>query len=195
MAGDAVIRALMATGFTSDSSTGPAAQFSRGFGKKGKSIRFGNGKDSFGEDNGLLREHTMKLWGYQLTQDPHYLSNKLVRSHNPDDHIHWLSQPFLIKEKGSELIEFPHPFTSDYSTCNTVWPHFERLARGLGSAVDASPLFFHMACHQEGDRKYKQPLVEFANRFAKWLKQNQQFKEQIEWVTIQQSVQALSPFL
>jgi len=177
LASDPVLRALMKLGIAYDSSAGPPAQFSKGYNKNSK----GNGKDGFGESNGVLVDHMTKIWGYRDCKEPH-LANSLSRAANGPDAIHWKSQPYEITEDGKSLIEFPIALMSDYVKAATLWPEFESLLSQ--SYKSSEPLFFHIGCHQEGDMKYKRTLVEFLAKLAHRIARDKQAAKTIEFVTL-----------
>lgn len=178
---DAVFRALFAAGFKTDSSACPPCLYSRGYNYKEEGSRL----DGFGEDNGLLTTYKMALWGHErnCSGAPH-LSNTIDHTARAGQAITGLSQPYKITAGEKTLVEIPvNGGMSDYVNTNrTVWPTFEKLLRQCRAG--RGPLYFHLACHQEGDAKYKQPFLAFFEKLASRIHRDQSITQHLQWLTV-----------
>lgn len=166
-------------GFTYDSSAVPPCILSQGFSKKNP----GDQLDDYGYRNGYFTELVSRLWGGQL-QNEKFLCNRKIVNAAQQNPIQKTTQPFMI----DSIIEMPNNAgLSDFASAEKSW--IPMLHKGM-EAVSWSgrPFFINFGCHQEGLAKYKLAVAEFMQHLTN-------FKEHIQFMTVQQaSLIALQQF-
>lgn len=159
IANDTVLDIVEDLGFTYDSSAVAPSILSQGFSRNS----LGNKKDDFGDKNGLFTEHLLKLWGYNQQTDG-FLKNSNILQYHKQEAIQTHSQAF----KYNKLVEIPNNcgLTDFCSPHKTVLPLIKQYLHKIEQNPDESFLIVY-GCHQEGDKYYKNQLLEFFSEITK----------------------------
>jgi hypothetical protein len=176
MASDAVLRSLMKLNFKYDSSAAPPEILSRGYSENSQ----GNWQDEYGGKNGKFTSYILKIWGNEL-QTEHFVKNSLFKKHCPDPFIQKTTQPFIILN----LTEMPNNAgVSDYASATGTMLFLVKKAISEIKNGRQTPFFINLGFHQEGEIKYKMPIVEFFNMLSQEDRQFIEFKTLSEAWTI-----------
>lgn len=175
MCSDTVIEALEKTDFKYDSSAVPPEILSQGY----SIYKEGNKRDEHNGRNGVFTEYMLALWGHKRQIDS-ILANKNIQTACPDTHIKKTTQPFKV----NSLFEMPNNAgMSDYASAEQSMMYaVEEAVKKLQSGYD-KPLFINTGFHQEGDIRYKLPIIEFFDKLSP------EYREFIEFKTVEEARQ------
>lgn len=178
MSSTSVLLSLMQTGFAYDCSAVPPEIFSNGFGK----MSVGDKKDTYGDENGVLTNLLIDLWGHTMKMGKPEVENALSLRWNAGKHITSRTQPYKIFSGQNSIVEMPNNGgLADYASEKFVTTTFKQLIQDSKKCDE--PLFMNIGCHQEGDKVWKDGLWEFFNN-----NKAQLLSDQVDFVSVKEAM-------